>query len=113
LRRHFVADFCHGHTAKASNASQIAEEYGFSPRHWANLARRGRIPGVRQPSGSKGRWVFDSIEFAEWWKERQKAALRCASDGAKKPGVLDESNAQRAAQLFREAMGNGRYGLKL
>lgn len=49
-------------------ASEIAADYGFTPRYWIRLAIAGRIPGVRQPSGPGGQWIFDRRAFATYAK---------------------------------------------
>jgi integrase len=53
-------------------AAEIARKYGFTTRHWIRPAATGKIPGVRQPSGPRGCWLFDAALFAKWLDERAR-----------------------------------------
>lgn len=53
-------------------ASQIAQEFGFSARHWTRAASAGKVPGACQPSGPGGHWLFDVALFRRWWTAKQK-----------------------------------------
>lgn len=48
------------------SASQLAERYGFTARHWTRQAAAGNIPGAYQPSGNHGHWLFDLAVFQRW-----------------------------------------------
>ena len=52
-------------------ASQVAERYGFTSRHWIRMAAEGKAPGAFQPSGPGGRWMFDPDELAAWWETKR------------------------------------------
>jgi len=79
---------------------QIADQYGFTARHWGRMAASGKVPGSYQPSGDRGRWVFDQAEFRKWWASRQRLASewRVASVGrgrrAGAPAVLPHKTAE-------------------
>lgn len=67
-------------------ASLIAQEFGFSSRHWIRLAAAGKIPCATQPSGPGGHWLFELDAFREWFATR-----------APRP-VTDVSNHQKATR---------------
>jgi len=51
-----------------ATAAEIAREHGFSTRYWIRLAAQGKIPGAYQPSGERGKWVFERVAFRRWAK---------------------------------------------
>jgi hypothetical protein len=98
-------------------ATDIARDYGFTPRHWARLAAAGKIPGARQPGGRRGHWVFDRRVFVAWWQSVQREGptwpgytVGGGSIGAA-PSVKVESTAEaskhRIEQLLSDVLGRG------
>ena len=74
----------------------------------------GVFPEFCQPSAAKaGGYLILSNLRSGGRNGKNAEALRCAQRCRKETGRASTINAKRAAQLFREAMGNGRYGLKL
>ena len=61
-----------GSSKSQLSASDLAREYGFTPRHWTRLAAAGRVPGARQPSGRLGQWLFEAAIFRQWWNSRKR-----------------------------------------
>jgi hypothetical protein len=60
------------HHSPQLTAAQVADEFGFTARHWIRLAAQGRIPGACQPSGHGGQWQFDEKQFRKWRKSRER-----------------------------------------
>jgi hypothetical protein len=54
------------------SAAHLAKPTGFSSRWLIAHAAAGQIPGACQPSGSRGAWRFDEVEFWRWWNSRTK-----------------------------------------
>lgn len=99
-------------------ASEVAREYGRTPRYWIRLAAAGKVPGARQPSGEGGQWAFDAVKLAAWWEavEREEAApWRRSTDGARNIGRAPSVKVlpcvglrarQRTEALLKEVLGD-------
>jgi hypothetical protein len=98
-------------------AADLAREYGYTPRHWTRLAAAGKVPGARQLSGPKGKWLFDAAVFQEWWHscERRVGQWQVCSVEAKPigpvPSVITErsgaASRQRTEKLLNAVLGSG------
>jgi hypothetical protein len=88
---------------KQYTAADLAREYGCTPRYWTRLAASGKIPGARQPSGAKGKWLFDSVLFQQWWRSReQKVRLWPVSSAeAKRIGLVPSVTTERSGEASR------------
>ncbi len=102
---------------KMIGASAIAADYGFTPRHWIAQAAAGKIPGAYQPSGARGKWMFDRETFERWWSASRKEVsawpghFSAAKPIGRAPSVTVESSGQacarRVSQLLKSACENG------
>ena len=102
---------------KPLSAQQVADAHGFTARHWIRLAAAGRIPGVCQPTGPKGRWMFDARVFKTWWDGQQRRVeqwpgyTREAKRGGDAPSVAIENTVaaskQRIRALLKSVSANG------
>src|SRR4051794_33481884 len=85
-------------------ASELAREYGFTPRQWTRLAATGKIPGAPQPSGAGGQWLFDAAVFRRWWEARKREVEAWPGYTAEggftgaAPSVRTESTAEASRQ---------------
>jgi len=100
-----------------ATAREIADEYGFSQRHWTRCAAQGMIPCAYQPSGDGGRWVFDREAFRRWWKSKQRRVSQWpgftggVQPGGAAPSVGEKNTgvplAQEIDELLKSACNNG------
>lgn len=107
---------------KGVSASHIAREYGLTARHWIRMAAQGKIPGAWQPSGSRGKWLFDPEAFARWRKGKQTGEASWQPSIAEErpigrgPSVAVRSSGpvsrQRIDALLTSAIGNGSGSLR-
>src|SRR6266436_6143047 len=98
-------------------ATQVAQEHGFTPRHWTRQAAAGKIPGARQPSGPGGQWLFDAAMLRRWWETRKReveAWPGYTAEGVsigRAPSVRTESTGeasrQRTERLLSNVLGRG------
>jgi hypothetical protein len=98
-------------------AAEIAKEHGFSARHWTRLAAGGKVPGARQPAGTRGQWLFDAVVFRRWWSTRirEVEAWPGYTAGAERtgaaPSVVVESTGEASRRLIEQrlsaVLGNG------
>jgi len=60
---------------RALTASDLAIQYGMTPRYWTRMACEGKVPGAWQPSGGRGKWLFDAVAIQRWHRSRQKEVV--------------------------------------
>jgi hypothetical protein len=67
-------------------ASTLARELGFTPKYWSRLASEGKVPGAYQPTGPRGRWLFDQAAVRRWFLKSQRTREECtwASTGGER-----------------------------
>jgi hypothetical protein len=54
------------------SAHDLAVEFGMTPRYWTRMASEGKVPGAWQPSGSRGKWLFDKAAVERWQRSKRK-----------------------------------------
>src|SRR5690606_29958482 len=54
------------------SASEIANHFGMTQRYWTKMASEGKVPGAWQPSGEKGKWLFDLQAVRQWQRNALK-----------------------------------------
>lgn len=57
-------------------ASELARKTGFSARFFQDMAKSGKITWARQPTGERGRWVFDLEGFEQWWNAQPERKVK-------------------------------------
>lgn len=56
---------------------QISDIYGMSLRHWQQMVRDGKLPGVKKMKhGKRYTYLVDAKAFNDWW-ERQLEDIDC------------------------------------
>lgn len=65
---------------KYLNAKQLAERTGYSARTFQDMAARGQIAWAFQPSGPRGKLLFDADGFEAWWRNGSAASRRLPPD---------------------------------
>jgi hypothetical protein len=94
-------------------ASDLAHEYGCTPRYWKRLAAKGKIPGTRQLAGPKGKWLFDRDKFRQWWQGQERKQCPEYTAGARPIGYAFNvtvgntvaASRQRTEKLLNDALG--------
>jgi hypothetical protein len=91
---------------KQLKASDIARDYGCTPRYWSRMAAQGRIPGARQPSGPGGQWLFDTAVFQRWWQglQREVTAWPGYIVEAKSIGPAPSVRVESAGEAYKRAI---------
>ncbi len=102
---------------RALTAADLAIHYGMTPRYWTRMAAEGKVPGAWQPSGGRGKWLFDAVAVQRWHRSKQKEVSSwpgyTSADrriGAA-PNVTDENTGSRSAPqinaLLKSVFANG------
>lgn len=98
-------------------AYELATTFGMTPRYWTRMAAEGKVPGAWQPSGTKGKWLFDKVAVERWHRSRLKEIgawpgyTREARRTGGVPSVRDENtgsaSAPKIAALLKSVYSNG------
>lgn len=102
---------------KPVGASELAQRFGMTPRYWTRMAAEGKVPGAWQPSGEKGKWLFDLQAVERWQRDKLKkvpawpgytSAERRSGGEPNVPGRNTASpSAPKIDALLKSAFANG------
>lgn len=102
---------------RALTASDLAKQFGMTPRYWTRMAAEGKVPGAWQPSGSKGKWLFDKVAVERWrrsttkevaaWQGYTSEARRIGDAPSVTGANTDSASAPRISALLKSVCVNG------
>jgi hypothetical protein len=98
-------------------AAELAIHYGMTPRYWTRMAAEGKVPGAWQPSGGKGKWLFDRAAVERWhrtklrevkqWPGYTSAARRTGAAPSVTASNIASPSAPRIDALLKSVSASG------
>ncbi len=98
-------------------AAELADRFGMTARYWTRMAVTGKVPGAWQPSGAKGKWLFDKATVERWqrsgvkevksWRGYISAERRIGAAPSVREENIVSPSAQKINQLLKSVCANG------
>jgi hypothetical protein len=103
--------------SRAASAADLVAEFGMTTRYWTRMAAEGKVPSAWQPSGGRGKWLFDMHAVTRWrqdklrrvdqWQGHTGAGKRTGDVPSVTVSSTGSPSAPRIDALLKSAFGNG------
>lgn len=103
--------------ALPATASDLVAHFGMTARYWTRMASEGKVPSAWQPSGEKGKWLFDLAVVSRWrqdnlkrvkeWRGYTSADRRTGGAPSVKVENTASPSAPRISELLKSVCANG------